>query len=149
MPTYYPGPDVRITDKAFTVLGDQPIRFRIKDLVDPYVVRGDRHPAGVVTGRFAIGAVVAGTVSWEMHDSVLLHAAVLVAIAIPVLATGACLRVAPRTYQLRAVHRSTDVCLYTSTHPVRFGQVRRALIRAVEEQHRQSSTATWLRELGS
>ncbi|GAA1849278.1 DUF6232 family protein [Asanoa iriomotensis] len=147
MPTYYPGPDVRITDEAFTVLGDRPIRFRIRDLVDPYVVRGDRHPAGVVTGRFAIGTAVAGTVSWGMHDSLVLHVAILIAIAIPVLVTGACFRAAPRTYQLWAVHESADVCLYSSTHPARFGQVRRALVRAVEEQHRQRSTATWLREI--
>jgi hypothetical protein len=147
MPTYYPGPDVRITDKVFTVLGDRPIRFRIKDLVDPYVIRGDRHPAGVVTGRFAVGTTVAGTVSWGMHDSLVLHAAMVVAIAIPVLVAGACLRAAPRTYQLWAVHDSTDVCLYSSTHQARFGQVRRALVRAVEEQHRQRLPATWLREL--
>ncbi|GIF65278.1 hypothetical protein Ais01nite_33130 [Asanoa ishikariensis] len=147
MPTYYPGPDVKITDKAFTVLGDRPSRFQIKDLVDPYVVRGDRHPAGVVTGRFAIGTVVIGTVSWPIHDSLLLHAAILVAVAIPVLATGACLRAAPRTYQLWAVHRSTEVCLYSTAHPARFGQVRRALVRAVEEQHRQRATTSWLREI--
>ena len=147
MPTYYPGPDVRITDTVFHVLGDRPSRFHIKDLIDPYVVRGDRHPAGVVTGRFAIGTAVAGTVSWPIHDSVLLHVAVLVAIAVPVLATGACLRSAPRTYQLRAAHGSMDVCLYSTTHSARFGQVRRALVRAVEEQHRQRAIATWPREL--
>jgi hypothetical protein len=147
MPTYYPGPDVRITDEAFTVLGDRPIRFRIRDLVDPYVIRGDRHPAAVVTGRFAVGTAVAGTVSWGMHDSLVLHAAMVVAIAIPLLVTGACLRVAPRTYQLWAGHGSTAVCLYSTTHPARFGQVRRALVRAVEDQHRQRSTATWPREL--
>jgi hypothetical protein len=149
MPTYYPGPDVRITDTVFTVLGDRPIRFRVEDLVDPYVVRGSRHPAGVVTGRFAIGTAVAGTVSWPLHDSLLLHLAMLVVIAVPVLATGACLRVAPRTYQLRAVHRSMDVCLYSTTHPTRFGQVRRALVRAVEDQGRQHSVAQWLREIES
>lgn len=147
MPIYYPGPDVRITDKEFTVLGDRPVRFRIKDLVDPYVVRGDRHPAGVVTGRFAIGTAIAGTVSWGTHDSLTLHVAMLIAIAIPVLVTGACLRVSPRTYQLWARHGSTAVCLYSSTHPARFGQVRRALVRAVEEQHRQTASAPWLREI--
>ncbi|MDG4822271.1 DUF6232 family protein [Asanoa sp. WMMD1127] len=147
MPTYYPGPDVWITDKAFTVLGSCPVHFPIKDLADPYVVRGDRHPAGVVTGRFAIGTVVAGTVAWPLHDSVLVHTAMLLAVAVPVLATGACLRVAPRTYQLRAVHGATDICLYSTTHATRFGQVRRALVRAVEEHHRQSLTKTWLREL--
>jgi len=148
MPTYYPGPDVRITDKAFTILSERPTRFDIRDLVDPYVVRGDRHPAGVVTGRFAIGTVAAGTATWPMHDSLLLHLAMLVAVAIPVLVTGACLRAAPRTYQLRAVHQSTDVCLYSTTHPARFGQVRRALVRAVEEQSRRRAVpTTWLREI--
>ncbi|MEV4624385.1 DUF6232 family protein [Asanoa sp. NPDC049573] len=148
MPTYYPGPDVRITDTVFTVLRDQPTRFDIRELADPYVVRGDRHPAGVVTGRFAIGTVAAGTVTWPMHDSLLLHLAVLVAIAIPALVTGACLRAAPRTYQLRAVHQSTDVCLYSTTHPARFGQVRRALVRAVEEQSRRRAIPTsWRREI--
>ena len=148
MPTYYPGPDVRITDKAFTVLSDRPTRFHISELVDPYVVRGDRHPAGVVTGRFAIGTVVAGTVAWPMNDSLLLHLAMLIAIAIPVLVTGACLRAAPRTYQLRALHQSTDVCLYSTTHPARFGQVRRALVRAVEEESRRRPVATTrLREI--
>lgn len=149
MPTYYPGPDVWITDEAFTVLGDCPVRFPIKDLVDPYVVRGDRHPAGVVTGRFAIGTLVAGTVAWPMQDSPVAHAAVLIAVVVPVVAAGACLRAAPRTYQLRAVHRSTDICLYTSSDATRFGQVRRALVRAVEEHHRRSLTKTWLRELES
>src|ERR1700754_4293762 len=121
MPTYYPGPDVRITDQVFTVLGDRPIRFRIKDLVDPYVVRGDRHPAGVVTGRFAIGTLVVGIVSWPLHDSLALHAAAALVIAVPALATGACLRTAPRTYQLRATHGSIDTCLYSTTDATRFG----------------------------
>ncbi|GIF75399.1 DUF6232 family protein [Asanoa siamensis] len=147
MPTYYPGPDVRITDTAFTVLGARSTRFHIKDLVDPYVVRGNRHPAGVVTGRFAIASTVAGIVTWGLHDSLFLHVAMLIAIAIPVLVTGAFLRAAPRDYQLWAVHGSAEVCLYSSTHPTRFGQVRRALVRAVEEQSRQRSAARWLREI--
>ena len=148
MPTYYPGPDVVITDKAFTVLGDRPTRFRIQDLVDPYVIRGARRPAGVVTGRLAIGTAVAGAALWPVLSSTTLHLATVVAVAVPVLATGASMHLAPRTHELRAVHRSIDTCLYRTTNTARFGQVRRALVRAVEE-HRQLQRMPPLRVLGS
>lgn len=147
MPTYYPGPDVMITDKAFTVLGDRPIRFRIADLVDPYIVRGSRHPVGVVTGRFAIGSVVAGTIGWPMHDSTAFHLAMLVVVVSPALAAGAYFRTTGRPQQLRAVHEKIDVCLYSTTNEQRFGQIRRALVRALEEHRGQHSSIAWLREL--
>jgi hypothetical protein len=46
--------------------------------------------------------------------------------------SGACSRLAPRTYELRAVYRSLDVQLYATADLTTFGQVRRGLVRALE-----------------
>jgi hypothetical protein len=45
---------------------------------------------------------------------------------------GVALRPKPVSWELRAFHEGSDICLYQSTDTLVFGQVKRALVRALE-----------------
>jgi hypothetical protein len=45
---------------------------------------------------------------------------------------------APRYSELRVSYNSYDVCLYRSADQTRFGQVKRAFVRALEAERRRS-----------
>jgi hypothetical protein len=133
MRTYYRGPEVLITDKILAVAAAPVLRtFEIDELYDVVVVRGDLDPARVITAHVAGGALVVVVACWRLLDS---PAACLVALAFVVAASvisGACWRLNPRSYELRATYLGYDVQLYCSTDLRTFGQVKRGLMRALE-----------------
>jgi Family of unknown function (DUF6232) len=45
---------------------------------------------------------------------------------------------APRYYELRVTYNGFDVCLFASADQTRFGQVKRAFVRALEAEQRRS-----------
>jgi hypothetical protein len=132
MTIFYPGPEVRITHEVFVILGPCPRRLKINELEDVHIIRGDLHPARVTTAHTAGGAIVLVSVSWPFLDSAAVWLVALAALAASIGISGACARLAPRTYELRATYRGLAVRLYASSDLTRFGQVKRALVRAIE-----------------
>jgi hypothetical protein len=132
MRTYYRGPEVLITDQVFAVLAPYPVAFRIDELYNARVLRGELHPARVFTAHAAGGSIVVVAASWPLIHSPAGCLAALVFVVTPSVISGACFRLTPRTYELRATYRSLDVQLYASADLTTFGQVRRGLMRALE-----------------
>lgn len=129
---YYRGADVLVTSEAFVILGSPPVEFPIEELFDIHIVRGDLHPARVLTAHVAGGAVVFTVAAWPALDSptgLLIAAAV---VAVPTALGAACWRMNPRVYELRARYHDLEVGLFSSTNARTFGQVRRSMLRAVE-----------------
>jgi Family of unknown function (DUF6232) len=145
---YYQGPDVVITHEVFAVRTPTPQRFHIRELRQVHVVRGDLPPERMVTVHVAAGAFVAALVMAPVLDSPF---ALLVTATTAVSAMGAnglCVRLRPRTYEIRAIYQALDVCLYRSADLRTFGQVRRALMRALERSE-EADFNNWGTTLGA
>jgi hypothetical protein len=137
MVTYFPGPDILVTDRAVVVFTPGPVKFRLDRMSDARVVRGDMAPACVLTGRLAVVALVSVVAAWPWAGNTGRMAAVVIAVAL--CASAAALRYfLPRFYELRVMYDDVDVCLYESNDLTRFGQVKRALVRALEAERRRA-----------
>jgi hypothetical protein len=132
MPTYYRGPEVLITHEVFVIWAPQPHTFRINELRNVHLVRGDLHPLRMITAHIAGAAVVVAIASWPFLTSPAEYVAAFMFVATPSLASGTAWRLRPRTYELRATYRQLNVLLYSSSDAMRFGQVTRGLIRALD-----------------
>ena len=133
MPTYYRSHEVLITSEAYVWRTD-PIRvYRIKDLRDVGIVRGEHTAARLTTTHTA--AIGTGTVAiarWPLIQSpVALAAGMTLAAALGVAAVTAG-RDRRRTYELRATYGEARVVLFASTDGQVFRQVTRGLMRAIE-----------------
>jgi uncharacterized protein DUF6232 len=127
----YESADLLVTDKAVTSRSE---RYRIDDLAYVRVVVYGQKAAAAIAGRvgavllavvFGVWAVVAPSDRHTVFATVLLASSVV---------GGACIRVTPRRHEIWAVHGRRDVCLFTTTDERVFGQVRRALMRAMEHR---------------
>ncbi len=139
MAELFPGPDVRITHEVVQTLTGQPRSFRIVELCHPHVVHENiidaalasptaRVCSGTMTG-LSVAAAAAGTdVLHSPHTTV---AATLLAVAAAV-TTVQGWRLWRRPRALWAYHRGERVCLFVTRDRLLFGQVRRALLRAIE-----------------
>lgn len=133
MRVYYRSPDVVITDEVFAIHGPVELRFRLDRLHDAHIVTAE-HPVRFVSAGGVIViplfAIVAGA---QLHSfwawTVALSIAVVAAIVIAVHRSR---RSAIR--ELRATYGALGVTLFRSDNAVVFGQVRRALGRALENR---------------
>jgi len=132
MRNYYRGPDVLITDRVFVVLAPAPVWYRIDEIQDARVVRGDLPPVRVLTAHFAAAAIVLLAIGWPFLHAPVAYLTAIVTVMVSCIAAGVCWRLAPRAYELRATYRKFEVCLFESTDERVFGQVRRGLLRALE-----------------
>jgi hypothetical protein len=132
MTVYYRGPEAMITHEVFRVYVPQRRTFRIEELSDVHVLRGDLHPVRVVAAHTAGGALVVVAASWPFVHTPTAFLLMLMLVAAPSAVSGACSRLTPRPYELRATYRSLEVRLYRSTDERMFGQVKRGLIRSLE-----------------
>jgi hypothetical protein len=133
MVTYYRGPTVRVTHEVFEVWSPRPQRYAIADLRDVHVVRGRPDPLALASAA-ATGVVLAGVAaSWPFLHSAGAWLVATALIAVPAAMGGACWRINPPEWALRATYRSYQVELFRCPDARVFGQVRRALMRALEE----------------
>jgi hypothetical protein len=137
MTLYYRSADLLITDREFTVREPTVVRYAIAEIARPRVVVGDRHPAGRYSAWIAGVAALLALLAWPRLTSPEAHLAIVVMVLLPSAVSGACFRVVPRRHELWATYRYRPVCLYGSTSDRRFGQVRRALVRALESRQRR------------
>lgn len=132
MVIFYRGHTLLITNDVVEVWWPKYQRFSIRDLSELYVFRDVADP--VVARGIGASAVmfVATAASWQFMQSM----AVLLIGALIVLAPGvvgaACIRTRRRPWELRATYHGDDVQLFSSRDSLAFGQVKRALVRAME-----------------
>jgi hypothetical protein len=137
MPTFYRGPDVRITDAQFHVLGSDRRRHAICDLQCVWVVLPtvDR-PMRIIRVCCSGSAAVAAVIFWAEAGATRPVGWVLLLLGggIGLLELRRIRGIADRRYELWAFDRSLDelVCLYSTVSEREFGRVRRALQRALE-----------------
>jgi len=128
---YYRSADVVITDEVFTIRNPVGMRFRLDRLRDAHIVNADQpvRYVGVVI-VVPILAIVAGAAlqsfwGWTVAVAVAVVASTVIAVRRS--RTG-------RVSELRASYGGLDVMLFRSTDAAVFGQVRRALGRALENR---------------
>jgi hypothetical protein len=137
MVTYFPGPEIVVTDRAVVVYEPQAATFRLSKVRNPRVVRGDVTRSTAMTGRFAVAALAAAVATVPLVGGP-------VRVAILSTAVGLCVvslllrYFAPRNSELRVTYNGYDVCLFRSADQTRFGQVKRAFVRALEAEQRRS-----------
>lgn len=133
MTTYYRSRDLQITHRELVQLRHPRRRFAIADLSGFHVVRHDPVRHRRIPAPVAAAALTVTATTWPLVlDSPAVMFGALVLIGIAAVAVGVWRRNRPRVWELRAVHRGKTVCIYATTDALIFGQVRRALIRAVE-----------------
>jgi hypothetical protein len=133
MPTFYNSSTVRITHRSMRVFDPEPAVYLIADLGPVWVVTPDP-PSVLVRVSCSSGAVVVAvlvSVQQPDHSMAWVVATLLLGMLAPLLPARS-RRSAPPAYVIVATCRGEWVCLYSTRDPIEFGQVRRALQRAVE-----------------
>lgn len=145
---FYRGPCAHITHEVFESRCPYHRRYNIRDIRQIYLARRAREPAysdssqlrarsaglaGVAAVAVALGGPALSAASMPPAVTAGL-AALLVVVALASAAVAACLRVQPaRVYELWALYQDELTCLFLTTDERVFGQVKRALVRAVEQ----------------
>jgi hypothetical protein len=142
MTIFYRGPGIRITHEVFEIRGPIQRSYAIRDLAHPYVLEraGDPPPlvgslrtgSTGVAGATAVAAALGWAADWQVLASPLTTLALLALLLISIVVSGACWRVHTVEQELVAVHHGQPVSLLRTTDARTFGQVRRALLRALE-----------------
>jgi hypothetical protein len=138
MGVLFPGPGVRITHDVVETLCP-PRTYPVGELCHPHVIHESaidlamasstaRVCSGTMTGLSVMAAVAGSEWLDSPHATI---AATVVALAAAV-ATARSWLVWRRPRALLAYHRGIKVCLFVSRDRLLFGQVRRALLRAIE-----------------
>lgn len=132
MVVFYRGHTLLITNDVVEVWWPRYQRFSVKDLSELYVFRDVADP--VVARGIGASAVmfVATAASWQFMQSVAVVLIGVLVVLAPGVVGAACIRTRRRPWELRATHRGFDVQLYSSRDSLTFGQVKRALVRAME-----------------
>jgi hypothetical protein len=132
MTTYYRGRSALITHEVFEVRVPYRQRFAISELRDVHVERTGPDTRALGCLGLAAMMLVGTVVSSPVLSSPQQWLAAFVAVAAPSVLGGACWRINPPAYELRATYRGYQVQLFRSCDAQVFGQVKRALIRALE-----------------
>jgi hypothetical protein len=128
---YYRDADVAVTNHYFHQGRD---RYAISELTDLGISRGPAHPSVLISGVIAVvqAPIVVPVVAIVRSPMVFVLAAILLVVPVCVALVSAH-RWPPRR-QLLARYRGRDLTLFDSYDEREFGQVTRALQRAVEAQ---------------
>lgn len=133
MATYYQSPAVMVTTDVFQRGWPDPERFQVRDLRSVKVTVG--RPQHVTLNTVAgVGVVVvASAAGWPLVEGRQSWLVVAAALAVaPSAMCGACLRRRQQVWELRALYRGQRVLLLRTSDERTFGQVKRALVRALE-----------------
>lgn len=132
MVVFYRGHTLLITNDVVEVWWPRYQRFSVKDLSEVYVFRDVADP--VVARGIGASAVmfIATAASWQFMQSLAVVLIGVLVVLAPGVVGAACIRTRRRPWELRATHRGVDVQLYSSRDSLTFGQVKRALVRAME-----------------
>lgn len=144
MTVFYQGSLAHITHEAFEVYSPYYQIFLIRDIGHLYLARGAGHSdrAQPRSGSVMVsgGVALAAAIGWPIAETASLPPAarfglattLIVAVA-AAMAFGALVWIRPhRVHELWAVYQGEMTCLFHSTDNRVFGQVQRALVRAME-----------------
>jgi Family of unknown function (DUF6232) len=134
MTIYYRAPDVQITHEVFHLFGPPRVKLRIDKLRDPYALRGDLHPARVMTSHLAGGMMIALAASWPHLETSSAWLAVAAPLVGSVGISEMCRQLCPRIWELRARYGELEIQLYQSADRRRFNAVARGLGRALQDR---------------
>jgi hypothetical protein len=142
MTIFYRGPCVRITHKVFETLCPTYQAFALRDIFFVEVVERAAEPASPVStlrtgssgvaGATAVVVALGWTQGWSTFDRPVAALATISLLVVSVAVAGACWRIRPVELELAAIYRDQPVSLYRTTDAQTFGQVSRALVRALE-----------------
>jgi hypothetical protein len=133
MPVFFRGPDALITHREFTCLRPQPQKFAIRELEEPHIVIAEASGATPhVTYPATAAAAAVAAAGWPILGSATVSVTGLVALAALAGPIAGCFRGRRHSYEVHAFHRGRRVCLFRTSDPRLFGQIRRALVRAME-----------------
>jgi hypothetical protein len=132
MTIYYRGRLALITDEVFEVNSPYRRRYVIRELRDVYVVPPPRDLRTVVTVALAVAVLVGLAVIAPLLRTPQQWLALLVQLIAPSIVGRACWRAEPPQYELLAMYRGSRVQLFCSADAQSFGQIRRALARAID-----------------
>jgi hypothetical protein len=132
MTIYFRGPCVVVTDKVFEVRYPYRQRFTIRELRDVYVVRSGPDPTAVGATVIALAASVVVAAMWPLLRSPGAWLVAIAVIAALAMTSGTCWALNPTEWELRATYRGFQVQLFRTRDAQQFGQVKRALQRALE-----------------
>jgi hypothetical protein len=133
MRVYYRSSDVVITDEVFAIRGPVEIRFRLDRLHDAHIVTTDRPVRFISAGGIIVIPLLAIVAGAQLHSFWAWTVALSVAaVASTVIAVHRSRNTS--SHELRATYGVLDVTLFRSDNAVVFGQVRRALGRALENR---------------
>ncbi len=132
MAVFYRGHTLLITNDVVEVWWPSYQRFSVPELHGVYVFRDVTDPV-VVRGIGASALMLVATgATWHFVPSPVVALIGVLVVLAPLLAGSACLRTRRPPWELRAMYRGVDVQLYSSRDALTFGQVKRALVRAIE-----------------
>jgi hypothetical protein len=139
MTIFYRGPCVRITHKVFETRCPTYRSFLIAELRDVRVMERAADPPAAVNSARAGSTGVAGAMAvaialgyaggWQALTMLGLVVLLIVSMAV----SGACWWISSTEHELVAVYRGELVTLHHSPDAEEFGQVSRALMRAIEQ----------------
>jgi hypothetical protein len=132
MVTYYRGRTALVTHEVFEVWCPRFQRYSIGDLRDVQVTRGAPDPLALRSAGTAAVLLAGVAASWPFLHSPEAWLVAAVLVTVPAVLGGACWRRNPPEWVLRATYHSYQVELFRCTDAQTFGQVRRALLRALE-----------------
>ena len=139
MTILYRGPGARITHEVFEAHAPYPQSYVIRDLRYVHVVRETAADVAVGSASFRVcsTALTGISAAFTAAGSPMLDSPLTTAVAAFVAAVSSALSVRgwlvhARPHTIWAIHRGRLVCLFTTYDRREFGQVRRALLRALE-----------------
>lgn len=139
MTVYYRGPCAHITDDLLEVWSPEYRVFQIGALESVYVVHGRARHGGNGSLFLTAGAVVAAILgpqsAWFAVLAALLAAGAAALAAVP--------SAMSHPYELYGSHRGAEVLLFRCADARTFGQVRRALARAIERHAEEEWRASY------
>jgi hypothetical protein len=130
---YYRSTNVVITDEVFAIRGPVDMRFRLDRLHGAHIVSEDPPVRFVSAGGIIAIPVLAIFAGTQLHSFWAWTVAITVALVASTVIAVHRSR-SGRASELRATYGELDVTLFRSTDTAVFGQVRRALSRALENR---------------
>lgn len=132
MTVFYRSQELLISRDAFVPLFS-PYQFALADLSQIQVVRGASDQGTRRTATLgAVGALAVAAAVSPLVDAPQGWAVAVVAVFGTVMAAGMSHALRRPRWQLQAEHNGATILLYSTTDERTFGQVKRALVRAIE-----------------
>jgi len=131
MTVFYRSRELVISHEEFTTLFSSE-RYPLTDLHGIHVIRGHPDAKQHMTRTVLAGALVLAMAAGPLMDSPAAWAVTVFALLGSAGVGGVALVARRPRWQLCASYQGAEVCIYSTTDALTFGQVRRSLVRALE-----------------